>query len=194
MHCVHNDCPDVIDCDIIEHLTRNFTSENLNVEILEINLKMGISCCSIIEIAIKLQRMDVVKVLVRKGANSVCVEDDPSTYSGVVQLFDEYYEFGTNKFITWLLHEHIREQDIPEFINKVLKIDVFNDSAINMFNDVGRCPAHAFLTCGHQELSEKFLEKHGYEQLTKPDGSGRTALQIAAAQGDFDSVKTLLHL
>ena len=73
-------------------------------------------------------------------------------------------------------------------------VNIFNDSALRMFQIVGRHHAHALLTCGHKQMSRMFLEKYGYHLLTEEDGNGRTALQVAAEQGDIDSVKVIFNL
>ena len=147
-----------------------------------------------IELAIDIQRMDIAKVLVKGGTNAIYIGMDPSKVSGVVQLFNEYYGFGTNSYISWLLHEHLSYSEVPKFIDEVMKVNIFNDGAMAMFDDVGRHPAHALLTCGHEIMSRKFLETHGYENLTVSDATGKTALQISAERGDLGSVKVIFRL
>ena len=172
-----------------------------------------------------IKRIDIVQQMVLAGANPIhpCAAES----SGVPQLLNEYYEFGTNEYISWLLHQHLLSDQLPQFIEDVVKLNIFNKSSpgMKMFNGVGRHPAHALLTCGNEDLIRKFLDKvskvcvwseiqymlniqrcphmEGRTQpqnpccgceriLTVKDLSQRTALQIAAQNGDFESVSTLL--
>ena len=156
----------------------------------EINMEW----CSMIELAISIRRMDIAKVLVKGGTNAIYIGRNPSEVSGVVQLFSEYYNFGTNDYISWLLHEHLSYNEVPKFIDEVMKVNIFNDLAMDMFNNVGRHPAHALLTCSHEIMSRKFLETYGYKYLTVSDATGKTALQISAERGDLGSVKVIFSL
>lgn len=195
MHCQHYHCPKLIELSNVDLILNHATAADVDIEFLNyVSSDTGVSCCSIIEIGIKLQRMDIVKSLVNKGANAICAGGDPSKYPGLVQLFGEYYEFGTNRYITWLLHEYINEKDIPRFIDDVMKVDICGDKSMEMFNRVGRHAAHAVLTSGHMRLCEKFVEKHGKAVLTVKDPNERTALLVAASHGDDESVKTILEL
>ncbi len=140
--------------------------------------------------AINVKRIDIAQQLVMAGANPIhpSLEDT----SGVLQLLDEYYEFGTNKYISWLLHQHLLSHEVPRFIEDVVKQDIFNKNGMIMFNRVGRHPAHALLTCGSEEMVRQFLDHHKDLKVNVKDGTGRTALQIATEEGDFESVTILL--
>jgi hypothetical protein len=202
VYCLHHGCPEKADSNITQDLTKHADkkSEVLNIEIVSYmyiqkgyqNIQM--EWCSMIELAIDIQRMDIAKVLVKGGTNAIYIGMDPSKVSGVVQIFNEYYSFGTNDYISWLLHEYLSYSEVPKFIDEVMKVDIFNKSAMRMFNDVGRHPAHALLTCGHEIMSRKFLETHGYGNLSVCDGTGKTALQISAERGDLASVKVIFNL
>ena len=131
----------------------------------------------------------------RAGANPInpSLEDA----AGVPQLLDEYYEFGTNQYIRWLLNQHLGRSEIPQFIRDVSALDIFNATGIKMFNEAGHHPAHAFLTCGNKEMVRQFLQKYSHSRphlLTVKDATGRTALQIASQNRDFESVEILLQL
>ncbi len=114
--------------------------------------------------------------------------------SGVPQILDEYYVFGTNKYISWLLHQHLPPHEVPPFIEDVVKLDIFNELGKDMFNKVGRHPAHALLTCGSEEMVRQLLDHHKELKVNVKDETGRTALQIATEDGDFESVTILLIL
>ena len=202
VYCLHHGCPEKADLIITQDLTKQADkkSEVLNIEIVSymyinegsqiINVEWG----SMIELAINIQRMDIAKVLVKGGMNAIYIGTDPSEVSGVVQLFLEYYSFGTNDYISWLLHEHLSYSEVPKFIDDVMKVKIFNDSAIRMFKNIGRDPAHALLTCGHEMMSREFLKTHGYKKLTVKDATGKTALQISAERGDLGSVNVIFSL
>ena len=142
------------------------------------------------ELAIKLKRIDIAEQLVTAGANPIHPSLEKT--SGVLQLLDEYYEFGTNKYIFWVLHQHLLSHEVQPFIETVVKLDIFNDSGMRMFNEVGRHPAHALFTCGSEEMIRQLLEHHKDLKVNVKDGSGRTALQIATEEGNLESVVILL--
>lgn len=129
----------------------------------------------------------------KAGANPI----DPSLscdeeISGVPQLLEEYYEFGTNQYTSWLLNHHLLSHELPQFIKTVVELDIFNKSGMKMFHSVGRHPAHALLTSGNEEIVRQLLERCPKSLLTVKDTTKRTALQIATQRGDFESVDTLL--
>ena len=105
----------------------------------------------------------------------------------------EYYDFGTNDYITWLLHEHLLANDVSKFIKTVVKLDI-DEIAMELFAKVGRHPMHAILTCGHEKLIRKLLKHRGPDLLTTKDETGRSALQIATKRGDVESVRILVDL
>ena len=179
-------CPKIIDIEIAQLL-------------IDMPLNVKVTCCnrlrSPIEIAVDLRRFDVVKLLVRSGAHPVDPSIPTSTKAmGIIQLLEEYYEFGTNHYIMWLLHEHLLLCDLPEFIETVIDLDIVNEAIVKVFANVGRHPAHAILTCGHEEMIRKFIKRHGSDLLATKDESGKSALQISAEIGDLESVKILVNM
>ena len=149
--------------------------------------------CSPIELAIKNKRIDIARQLVVAGANPINPREDVT--HGVVQLLDEFYEFGTNKYISWLLCQHLLPHEIPQFIEKdIIKYNIFNEDSMKMFEIVGRHPAHALLTCGNKEVVTQFLSHHEDVEVNIKDGVGRTALKIATENCDHESVKILLKI
>ena len=154
--------------------------------------------CSPIEMAIQLQRIDIAKRFVKAGADPICA--DVKLTEQVLPLFLEFYEFGTNHYFSWLLHEHIPHDGVSTFIDKVLerKGIIFHEYARENFEkESGRHHVHAPLTCGHANMIRRFLEcfpkTDGADTLRVKDSAGRTALQIAAANGDLESFTTLLE-
>ena len=193
----HYDCPNKVDTSIFQHLLNGVTCEDLNVNILHafaVGRGQMVCICSPLELAILIQRMDLAKLMVKAGANPILADSDPSGAAGVIHLLSEYYEFGTNSYVSWLLQEYLCSQEVPPFIDKVFEANIFNDDAMEMFTEVGRHPAHALLTCGHEDMIKKLIQIRGESILTVADPSGKTALQIAAGQGDLESVAILLKL
>ena len=158
--------------------------------------------CSPIELAIQLQRFDVAKKFVQAGANPICADLRLGIVQQTLPLFLEFFEFGTNHYFSWLLHEHLPQGDVSRFIEEVLdkKDIIFCEYAKTFFKTgAGRHHLHAPLTCGHEEMIWKFLERFpttddNEDTLRVKDSAGRTALQIAAANGDSISVDTLLRM
>ncbi len=148
------------------------------------------SWCSPVELAIAVKRIDIAQQLVMAGANPI--HPSLEVTSDILQLLNEYYELGTNKYISWLLHQHLLSREVPRFIEDVVKRDIFNENGMEMFNKVGRHPAHALLTCGSEEMVRQLLDHHKDLKVNVKDGTGRTALQIATEEGNLESVKILL--
>ena len=192
MYTLHHACSEEVDGEIVKCLVNTKIHLDVNV-ICTLDLDSDyIEWCSIVELGIQNKRMDVAKQLVMAGANPIHPSLD--NISGVVQLLEEYYEFGTNEYMYWLLHQHLLSHELPRFIETVVNLDIFNESGERMFTTVGRHPAHAVLTCGHEEMARQFLESHDPDLLYVKDATGRTALQISAQKGDLESVNTLLKL
>ena len=175
-------------------------SNTINIDIVQMlsNIPLNISILhhknfhSPIELAIDLKRFDMVKLFVQSGAQP-CMPVG-NEVMGAMQLLREYYDFGTNQYITWLLHEYLLSDDLPEFIEAVVNLDIFSDATMKLFAGVGRHPAHAILTCGHEEMIRKFIEHHGSELLIVKDNGGKSALQIAAERGDLETITVLINL
>ena len=141
--------------------------------------------CTALALSINLKRFDVTKALVQKGVDPV-LGGEP-TMRPVLQ---EYIQFGSNCFLSWLLNEYII--DIPEFVEKLLENQLFANAQTNHFASLlGRNTAHAFLLCGKREAVECLLEKQS-DLLHEQDTFKKAALHIAAEKGDLETVILLL--
>ena len=192
MFALHHAYSEEVDGEIVKCLVNERTCLDVDV-ICTLSMDsddIHIEWCSIVQLGIQNKRMDVAKQLVMAGANPIHPSLDDA--SGVIQLLEEYYEFGTNQYVYWLLHQHLLSHELPQFIETVVNLDIINESCLRMFTTVGRHPVHAFLTCGHEEMANQFLKRHGQDLLYVWDTAGRTALQISAQKGDLESVNTLL--
>ena len=192
VHCVHQKCSEIIDGEIVKQLLDSTTLNATYNYHIPIKSQHEIPLVSTpLEFAILLQRMDVVELLLSQGADifATLSSNSPS-------LMFEYFEFGTSKIISWFLDDYLSLSDIPGFIKKVLNADILQESIMELFAaKVRRHPAHAILTCGNQEIIEKFLKKYPREDLLAvKDPNGNTALQVATEQNNLQSVKVLLNL
>ena len=213
IYCLHQGCAQLIDDKMVKYMIDIIPKEKLweqNEGNYHCNFDSNVTyhlpeksqvweACTPIELAIQMQRIDIAKQLVQAGANQICVTEDEDQ---IIPLFLEFYEFGTNHYMSWLLHEHLSQDEVPGFIEKVLekKAMIFSDYAKKEFKDeAGRHHVHAALTCGHGTMIKKFIEhfpttNDGQDMLKVKDSSDRTALQVAAANGDLESVSTLLKM
>ena len=214
IYCLHNGCPEKISGKIIEYLinqipeirlwmetdgVRRSTFDNDVAYHIPDNSEILNLCCPL-ELAIKMQRIDLAKQIVHAGANPVCA--DESIVEQILPLFNEFYEFGTNHYMSWLLHEHLPQSEISGFIDSVLEREdiIFSEYSKKSFRETaGRHHVHAALTCGHEEMITKFIEHFptdddGQNMLKVKDCADRTALEIAATNGDLESVTALLRL
>lgn len=186
--------PDDIDISIFELLIQGAD--------LDVRVRFHGRFSSPIELAIRLKRLDLVKLMVKSGADPIDpfykhISDEFKLH-GIAQIFDEFYEFGTNEFISWLLNKHLTGEKLDNFICKVIKVEkLFGQVEKEMFEKVRRSPTHSILTCQHEKMIRKFLpESHQKSKLTlaTKDERGLTALQKAVENGDLKSVKILLKM
>ena len=210
VYCLHHGCREMINEKIVAFLLESVPREkrlqhngssnfdkNVANYVPEKGPKKG-TMCSPIEMAIQLRRIDIAKRFVKAGADPICA--DVKLTEQILPLFLEFHEFGTNHYFSWLLHEHIPHDEISTFIEKVLEREgiIFHEYARKNFEkESGRHHVHAPLTCGHAEMISRFLEQFpktdGEDTVRVKDSAGRTALQIAAANGDLESFTTLLE-
>ena len=212
-YALHHGCPEMIDEKMITVLIKSIPEDKLwketegstKVSNFDDNIVYHIpdksnepgEACSPVELAIQLQRMDIAKQFVQAGANPICAID--TVVEQILPLLLEFFEFGTNHYISWLLHEHLPPHEISGFIEKVLEKEpmIFSDYARDEFKDgAGRHHVHALMTCGHKEMIKRFITrfKEKDDMLRVKDCADRTALQIAATNGDLESVDTLLSM
>ena len=117
----------------------------------------------------------------------------------VVPMFMEYWFIGSNRYIRWLCKQHIPNHKRGEFVDQVVKCitAMKKNDGLTTWMYKRRTPSHAILTSGHQETIT-LLVQEGKEQgegfLTETNSIGKTALHIAAENGDLESVKILLQL
>ena len=214
VYCLHHGCPDRIDDKMVTYLVNSIPEEKRQEPSGTSNVDKNVAnyvpekkdpmitetMCSPIELALQLRRIDIAKKLVRGGADPILCANRESSRR-IIPLFLEFYEFGTNLYYSWLLHEYIPHEETSAFIESVLerREAIFGDYARQTFEKgSGRHYLHAPLTCGHAGMIKAFLREYstvnGEDTLRVKDKAGRTALQIAATNGDVESFTTLLEL
>lgn len=191
VYCVHHKCSEKMDAGIVTQLLDSASINAVYHYHIPTTSQQRSMVSTPLEFAILLQRMDVVELLLGKGADIFAT---PSFNSPSV-IFD-YFEFGTTKILSWFLDDYLSLNDIPGFIERVLDADVLQESIVELFKArVKRHPAHAILTCGNQDIVEKFLARYPNQDLLGvEDPNSKTALQVATEQNNLASVKVLLKL
>ena len=134
------------------------------------------------------QHLVIIKLLIDKRVDPILCGD-----GDISPLLTEYAHLSSHKFIQWLLNERIPQSEIPSFINRILETQVLiRDTTKRRMNcKFYKAPAHAFLLCGHKQFIECLVEKKP-ELVKEVDPFGRTALHLAAEEGNLHSVKILL--
>ena len=159
---------------------------------------------TILTLAIAYQHFDIAKLVIEK---QLFVGD-----GAIFPIFLEYHLFKTHNILKWLLEEHLRG-DISRFIDRLLDEDVFFKQRLIDNNN----PAHGFLLCGRKvdredevgvasEVAEKAIcclveenkrqqhDPHNKHDILKDvvNEYKKTALHIAAMEGDLSSVNILI--
>ena len=151
---------------------------------------------TILTLAIAYQSFGIVKLVVEKQLDTLFAGD-----GAIFPIFLEYHLFKTHNILKWLLEEHLRG-DIAGFIHCLLDKEMFFKQRLIDDNN----PAHGFLLYGRKvdevgvasEVAEKaiccLVKENKRRQHDKKilrdvvDKYGKTALHIAAMEGDLSSV------
>ena len=143
---------------------------------------------------------EVAKVLVEFGKVDPITGSSPSGEAfEIVPMFQEYCFNGSNRYIRWLCKDHIPNHKRKEFVDRVLKCitAMKNNPFFTTWIYEQRTPSHAILTSQHQETVALLVQKgkeQGEDFLAETNSIGKTALHMAAENGDEKSVKILLQL
>ena len=112
-----------------------------------------------------------------------------------IPVLYEYYKFGTNKFLTWLVNE-LPQEDLDDLVTAIL--GVMGDSLCedeDKWALVGRHPAHALLTTGKQQFTKALVQgRNSNDILSAINHAGQTALHIAAEMQSEAIVSDLLNV
>ena len=155
----------------------------------------------VLDLPLSMQRVDCAKVLVEKGVHVLTGGCPKGETFIVVPMFQEYRDHGTNEFIRWAFNEYLPQHpeiDLNHIIQSIINMKV-RDEISRLWQSVRRSPAHAILTSHHEETIKRLVEcaKNDFEGLDLLDErscTGKTALHVAAENGDMESVNILLRL
>ena len=152
---------------------------------------------SILTLAIIFHNFEIAKAVVRAQLDPVLGGDGE-----IYPVFLEYYLFGSHMFLKWLLETHYSD-GFKSLVDHILDENaLFEDTQKDSFEFMGKNAVHAFLLCGHEDAIDYLVEenKKRHQQnaeanpdiLKEVDEFQKTALHLAAEEGDIDSVKILL--
>ena len=154
--------------------------------------------CSILTLAISFNLIEIAKLIVENELDPIWGGDGE-----VCPVFLEYYLFGTNNLLKWLLEEHYRD-NFKYFVHRLLNEGAFyKPEQTHSFQVYGKNAVNAFLFCGHQDAIKHLLEENRrlhqanperyHDILKETDAKKKTALHLAAEQGEASLVKVLIE-
>lgn len=156
---------------------------------------------SMLDLPLAMNRIDCAKVLLESGVDLISGGCPGGEKFPVVPMFLEYREYGTNEFIHWAFNEYIpshpESRELTQQIIQSVSTMKEKDKKFNFWPSVLRTPAHAILTSRHKTAVEHLVQygKQNYlDLLEEQDCTGKTALHIAAENGDVESTQILLQL
>ena len=154
-----------------------------------------------LDLPLSMKRIDCAKVLVQAGVDLINGGSPEGEEFGVVPMFEEYCDHGTNEFICWAFKEYIPkhpEIDLKRIIQSIIRMKEKDKQSL-YWQSVQRAPAHAILTSKHVKTIKRLIECakddfDGLDLLAEQSCTDKTALHVAAENGDVDSVRILLQL
>ena len=180
----------------------------INIDIVELFINSGAQLnriisagysfnCSILTLAISFHLFDIAKLVIKNRLDPIWGGDGE-----ICPVFLEYYVFGTHNLLKWLLEEHY-SANFKDFVHRLLDEDAFyKPEQVHSFQVLGKNATHAFLLCGHEEAIDCLVEENIRRRQSQPesnpdilkevDAFQKTALHLAAEDGDITSVKILL--
>ena len=152
-----------------------------------------------LDLSLSTKRVDCAKVIVKSGVDLISGGCPEGEMFDVVPMFQEYRDHGTNVFIRWALNEYIlrlNEIDLKRIIQCIINMKKEDEKSC-FWQCVRRSPAHAILTCHHEETVKRLVQcgnDNGLDLLDERSCTGKTALHVAAENNDVESVNILLQM
>ena len=152
-----------------------------------------------LDLPLSMKKIDCAKWLVERGVDLISGGSSDCDKFAIVPMFQEYRDYGTNKFICWAFNEYIPQNPgihIEKIIECIINMKE-RDKNFEWWPSVQRAPAHAILTSQHKETIKCLVEiakDKGLNLLEEKSCTGKTALHVAAENGDVESVHILLQL
>ena len=181
-----------ININIIEHFINSGAQLN---RVIWAGLRFN---CSVLYLAISFHLFDIAKLVIKNRLDPIWGGDGK-----ICPVFLEYYLFGTHNLLKWLLEEHYMD-NFKYFVYRLLNEGVFyKPQQTYSFEVYGKNAVNAFLFCGHQDAIKYLLEENRkllqadpeiYRDILKEtDANKKTALHLAAEQGEASLVKVLIE-
>ena len=204
LHCLIQDNRDKLSGTMLEHFIQKGASLSGKIATRHFGLyhnDSGGLNYGMLDLPLSMKKIDCAKELVKAGVDLI----DGGCLSGemfdVVPMFQEYRDHGTNKFIRWAFNEYnpnLPEVDLRRIIQSIINMKK-KDKKSCLWQSVRRTPAHAILICRHRKTVDRLVEcgkEHfdGLDLLDERSCTGRTALHVAAENGDVKSINILLQL
>ena len=153
-----------------------------------------------LDLPLSVKKIECAQWLVEKGVDLISGGNIDCEEYAIVPMFQEYRDHGTNKFICWAFNKYIPQHrgiDLKRIIKCIIKMKEKDDD-FKWWASVQRAPAHAILTSQHKETIEHLVEiandEFGLNLLEEKSCTDKTALHVAAENGDVKSVHILLQL
>ena len=154
----------------------------------------------LLDLPLSMRKIDCAIVLVKAGVDLINGGSPEGKEFDVVPMFQEYLDHGTNEFIRWAFNEYIPshpEIDLKRIIQSIINMKKKDEKSC-FWKSVQRAPAHAILTSHNEETIKRLVEcaKNDFDLdlLAEQSCTKRTALHVAAENGDVESVHILLQL
>ena len=181
-----------INIKIIEHFIKKGAQLN---RVIWAGLRLN---CSVLYLAISFHLFDIAKLVIKNRLDPIWGGDGE-----ICPVFLEYYLFGTHNLLKWLLEEHYSD-NFKDFVHRLLDEGAFYKAEqTHLFQVYGKNAVIAFLFCGHQDAIKHLLEENRrlhqadperYRDILKEtDANKKTALHLAAEQGEASLVKVLIE-
>ena len=181
----------------------------ISISIIELFIKKGAQLnrviwaglrynCSVLYLAISFHLFDIAKLVIENRLDPIWGGDGE-----ICPVFLEHYLFGTHNLLKWLLEEHYSD-NFKDFVHRLLDEGAFYKAEqTDLFQVYGKNAVNAFLFCGHQDAIKHLLEenrrlhqadpKRYRDILKETDANKKTALHLAAEQGEASLVKVLIE-
>ena len=148
---------------------------------------------NLLQLALRMNRIDIAKLLTGKGVDPLTKCKGADT---IPPLFTEYFYYGSYAYIRWLFEEHLKEEELKEFAERILKEINFDQvegaqMKSRKWKSVDRNPVHALLMTDCETMT-KLLVQRRPNLLNFRDNNGETALHEAVYQRNLTAVNILL--
>ena len=196
LHCHAQNHPLKLDVNMVRLFIEKGTPLNWEIENHFKDAVTNVYSWSALDLPLTMNNIDLAKVLVEEGKIDPITGGCPRGEEfNVIPMFQEYCFHGTNEFISWVCNDHLPQHKRNEFTDRVLSCieSMKSHKYFKVWVFQRRTPAHAMLTCGHRETIELMVHKNK-ALLVDKNSTGKTALHMAAEEGDVCSVEVLLDL